>query len=213
MMLFLDVISPKPKFVLIDNNKIIESLYILDQNCMKISDSIQNKFLKLQKKNNLVDFLDYLVVCTGPGSYTSLRVGISFMLGISYSKNIPIYGLSCIDLLSQSILKKDFAQTIILICSANNQNFICVPRLNEYSQYKTSKINDKYMFDNINLNIYSKCISNYPLPSILKKEIILKIKHLENKNFEDNVIQYSAIILKKQSILQAIYISENKLFN
>ena len=49
MKLFLDVISPKPKFVLIDNNKIEESLDILDKKNINVSDSIHNKFLRLQK--------------------------------------------------------------------------------------------------------------------------------------------------------------------
>ena len=74
MILFLDVISPEPKFVLIDNNKTIESLHILDGNYKKISDRIHIKFLSLQKKYNLINLLNYLIVCTGPGSYTSLRV-------------------------------------------------------------------------------------------------------------------------------------------
>ena len=86
-------ISPVPKFVITDNNKVIESLHILDildQNYTKVSDTILNKFLILQRKHNLLNLLDHLIVCTGPGSYTSLRVGISFMLGIRYSREIPI---------------------------------------------------------------------------------------------------------------------------
>ena len=87
---------------MIDNNKVIESLHILDQNNTKISDSIHNKFLTLQKKHTLLGLLDCLIVCTGPGSYTSLRVGISFLLGISYSKMIPIFGLSYTELLKNA---------------------------------------------------------------------------------------------------------------
>ena len=117
MILFLDVISPVPKFFLIDSNKVIESLDILNKNNNKISDCLQKKFLFLQNKYNLLDLLDCLIICTGPGSYTSLRVGISFMLGISYSKEIPISGITCTELLSQFIKIEDFNKTFIIICS------------------------------------------------------------------------------------------------
>ena len=213
MILFLDVISPIPQFVVIDNNKIIESLHILDGDCTKISDVIQKKFLVLQKKNNLLDILNYLIVCTGPGSYTSLRVGISFMLGISYSKNLPIYGLSCIDLLSQSVLEKEFDNTILVVCSSNNQNFICIPRKKEQYKYKTYKFNDENVLNNINLNSYSKCISNYPMPDELKEEILINIDCLEYKEFKKSIIQYLPVILKKRNILHPIYVSNNKLFD
>ena len=64
-----------------------------------------------------------MIVYTGPGSYTSLRVGISFMLGISYSKEIPLSGITCTELLSQFIKAEDVDKTFIVICSANNQYF------------------------------------------------------------------------------------------
>ena len=57
MIIFLDVISPIPKFVIIDNNKVIESLHILDDNCEKISDTIHDKFLILQRKHNLLNLI------------------------------------------------------------------------------------------------------------------------------------------------------------
>ena len=213
MILFLDVISPDPEFVLIDNNKVIESLHIIDENHNKISDSLQKKFLMLQKKKDFINNLDYLIICIGPGSYTGLRVGISFMLGISYSKNIPIYGFSCVDLLSQFIIKKNTNRTILIICSANNQNFISLPFKNKYCKFKTYKIDGEYITNNINLKKYSSCISNYPLPEKLKNKTLNKIKCLNYKSLKEGILQYLPLISKKQSIIKPIYISENKLFD
>ena len=88
MILFLDTVSPSPTFTVIKDNKVIHSIHILDENSNKISDRIIPVFLKLQKESQLDDKIKKLVVCTGPGSYTSLRVGIAFMYGISYSKKI-----------------------------------------------------------------------------------------------------------------------------
>lgn len=213
MELFLDVISPKPKFVLIDNNKIEESLDILDKDNINVSDSIHNKFLRLQKNNNFIDYLDTLIVTIGPGSYTSLRVGISFMLGISYAKKISIYGLSALNLMSYSILKKDFNKTIIITCSGKNQNFISTPSHKNNYEYKTYKINAGYKFNNINLNMYSKCMINYPLDTILKKKISDNIQNIKYKKLEDIIIQYLPVCLKKKGNIHPIYISENVLFN
>ena len=60
MILFLDVVSPCPKFVLIDNDKdkIIQSIHILDQNITKISDSLLSKYLILEKKYELFNKIE-----------------------------------------------------------------------------------------------------------------------------------------------------------
>ena len=98
MILFLDTVSPTPTFSVIKDNKIILSIHILDKNSNKISDHIIPVFFELQKESELGDKIKKLIVCTGPGSYTSLRVGIAFMYGISYSKKIPLIGITCFDL-------------------------------------------------------------------------------------------------------------------
>ena len=202
-----------PKFIITDNNKVIESLYILDQNVNRISDSIHNKFLILQKKHNLLSLLDKLIVCTGPGSYTSLRVGISFMLGISYSRKIPIYGISCTELLSKFVDKKDFYKIFLVICSTNNQYYICLPINNKNYKYKIMKINNQNPFMDIDLRLYSKCITNYNLPDILNKAISLNIKIFDYINIEDKFYQNFFTILNNKTLLKPIYISDNKLFN
>ena len=213
MILFLDVISPEPKFVVIDNNKNIESLHILDDNYNKISDRIHIKFLNLQKKYNLINLLNYLIVCTGPGSYTSLRVGISFMLGISYSKNIPIRGFSGTQLLGSSVLIEDFYKTLIVICSTNNQNYICLPKNHNKFQYKILNVIHQDSLNNIDFKLYSKCITNFNLPDFLNNELSYNIKKLEYINFEDKLNNNLLTTSVDEKILQPIYVSNNKLFN
>ena len=213
MILFLDVISPKPKFILIDNNKVIESLHILENDYTRISDIILNKFLILLKKYNLLDKIKYLVVCTGPGSYTSLRVGISFMIGLSYTNKIPIYGVSCSKFISQFVSKKDFYDIFIIICSSNNQNYIFFPEDQKNSLYKIININEENSFNNINLKFYSKCISNYNLPDFINKKICPFIQKIKYINFEDKLQENFVMSLENNVIIQPIYISDNKLFD
>ena len=57
---------------------------------------------------------DGIIVATGPGNFTSLRVGISFGIGLSKSLSIPIYGVSSL----QSII---FSHKTV---SANNEHFL-----------------------------------------------------------------------------------------
>ena len=217
MILFLDVISPVPKFVLIDNNKVIESLHILNKNNSKVSNCLHKKFLTLQKKYNLLDLLECLIVCTGPGSYTSLRVGISFMFGLSYSIKKPLKGITCTELFSLFINVDDIDKTFIIICSGNNQYFACFPIQNENYNYKILKIDGKDSFENIDLTLYSKCISNFNLPDFINKEIYSGIGKIEFMNLQDKLYEkffsISNDLTINANVLQPIYISNNKLFD
>ena len=74
------------------------------------------------------------------------------MLGISYSKNVPIYGISATELLSRFIIVEEFYNTLIIICSTNNQNFMCLPVNHKNYRYKILSVIDQRSFNNINLN-------------------------------------------------------------
>ena len=39
-----------------------------------------------------------IAVCTGPGSFTGQRVGLSFAVGLALPRNIPVLGFSCFDI-------------------------------------------------------------------------------------------------------------------
>ena len=105
MILFLDTVSSLPVFSIIEENKVIKSIQILSKNSKKISDCIIPAYFKLQNHLQINDKIKKLIVCTGPGSFTALRVGIAFMYGLSISKNIPFIGISCADLLQLAIPK------------------------------------------------------------------------------------------------------------
>ena len=47
--------------------------------------------------------IDYFALGLGPGSFTGMRVGISFVKGLSWSNNKPIIGISTLDILAQNI--------------------------------------------------------------------------------------------------------------
>ena len=47
--------------------------------------------------------IDYFALGLGPGSFTGMRVGISFVKGLSWANNKPIIGISTLDILAQNI--------------------------------------------------------------------------------------------------------------
>ena len=88
MLLFLDVISPIPEFFAIEDNKIIYQCKIVTNESEKLSDNIIQKYIEIDKELNLNKKLKKLAMTIGPGSYTSLRVGASFLSGLSISMNL-----------------------------------------------------------------------------------------------------------------------------
>jgi len=207
MILFLDTVSSLPEFFLIEDNKIVFSKKIITNNDEKMSDCIVSTYIELNKKFSLKKELTGIIVNTGPGSYTALRVGIAFVTGLSISQEIPIVGLSCVDLFRHFIKKKDLKSSAIYICSSNNQNFYCTYHQlkNTYEISKIEKIQD---FNNLNQSQISKIYTN----SKLKIENINNINY-EILSFQELVITNLKKILKmpKQELIQPIYVSNNQI--
>lgn len=62
----------------------------------------------LKKCDAKIDDVLALGVAIGPGSFTSLRVGLSFIKGIAFAKSVPVVGISTLDViaLAQPIAKQ-----------------------------------------------------------------------------------------------------------
>jgi len=212
MILFLDTVSPLPEFSVIKENNIIMSIQILNENCKKISDRIIPVYLELQKKLQINDKIEKLIVCTGPGSFTALRVGIAFMYGLSISKKIPLLGIASFDLLRFVIPKSIKKKTLMIICSSNDQNFICMSS-NQKDKYLIKKLGTKFESIDIDYNQYAYCISNCELPSNFIK--MLNLNTYQEINFTEIVkLNLKEILsLPSNNIVQPIYISDNKILD
>ena len=209
MILFLDTVSPLPEFSLIGDNKIIFSKKIINNHHEKMSDYLIKSYTDLEKKFSLDQKLENLIINIGPGSYTSLRIGIAFFSGLSMSYQIDLKGIPCVDFYKYLISKDDLLLTGIYIHSANNQKFICIydqkkvhynihkiESFNEIENFKIKKIISNTELNKDNLNLFK----NIKYQSISFKEII--IKNLD-----------AIMRLESPKIIEPIYISNNKILN
>ena len=209
MILFLDTISPLPEFSLIADNKIIFSKKIINNHHEKMSDYLIKSYTDLEKKFSLDQKLENLIINIGPGSYTSLRIGIAFFSGLSLSYQIDLKGIPCVDFYKYLISKDDLLSTGIYINSANNQKFICIydQKKEYYNIHKIESFNEienfkiKKVISNTELNKNnSNFFKNIEYQSISFKEII--IKNLD-----------AIMSLESPKIIEPIYISNNKILN
>ena len=209
MILFLDTVSPLPEFSLIGDNKIIFSKKIINNHHKKMSDYLIKSYTDLEKKFSLDQKLENLIINIGPGSYTSLRIGIAFFSGLSLSYQIDLKGIPCVDFYKYLIPKDDLLLTGIYINSANNQKFICIydQKKEYYNIHKIESFNEienfkiKKIISNTELNKNnSNFFKNIKYQSISFKEII--IKNLD-----------AIMNLESPKIIEPIYISNNKILN
>jgi len=207
MILFLDTVSPLPQFSLIQENKVIYSIHIISKKSNKISDSIVSSYIDLKKKINIENKIEKLIVCTGPGSYTALRVGISFMYGLSLSLKKKLLGIGCADLLHQTILKSEQKKTIFFICSSNNQFFYC--KFLDNNKLSIQKFDKELYLEKNKVTEYTNCVSNSILPSDIRTSLDFKsIKVAEFANIISlNTKKISSLCQK--NVIEPIYISNN----
>ena len=201
MFLFLDVASPIPEFHLIKDKNIIVSLKIVENNDEKLSDNIIPKYLKINEKYNLNVKLTKFIITTGPGSYTALRVGASFIAGLSQSMGLPVATISTENM--YDFLYNRNMNSGIYFQSSNNQNFL------------TFKLYEKFVHQKIENN-------NFIFPEHIKKVFYnLKFPNLNNQSLLSEPFSIQDILLSninnlefaENVIIKPIYISNNIILN
>ena len=201
MFLFLDAASPIPEFHLIKDKKVIDSIKIVDDVQFKLSDKIIPTYLEINKKHNLSKHINKLIITNGPGSYTSLRVGASFIAGLSQSMNLPISVIS-----SETIyqyLTNTNNQKAVYFESSNNQRFFSYKKDQKFFHQKVEKEN--YVLPkSINFIFY-----NFTYPKFIEKKINASLFCLK----EVVLNNLSNLEFRKNLIIKPIYISNNSILN
>ena len=201
MFLFLDVASPIPEFHLIKDKKIIDSIKIVNDLNFKLSDKIIPIYLEINKKYNLSKNINKLIITTGPGSYTALRVGASFIAGLSQSMNIPVSIISTQTIYQYLTCTNN--EIGIYFESSNNQCFFSYKRDQQFFHDKIEKKN--YIIPHsINFIFY-----NFVYPKFIEKKInssLFSLKEIVLKNL-------TKINFKEDLIIKPVYVSNNSLLN
>ena len=201
MFLLLDVASPIPEFHLINDKKIIDSIKITDNNDKKLSDLLIPSYLEIDNEYKLSKKLKKLIITIGPGSYTALRVGASFIAGLSQSMNLPVSAVSTLTIYNH--LSEPRNHIGLYFESSNNQKF--------FSYYKNhlfihEKIDDKFykIPDSVSKVLYNFTLPNFINTKIKSEIFSIKINIIENLDkleFDNNLI------------IKPIYISNNSILN
>ena len=201
MFLLLDVVSPIPEIHLINDKKIINSIKIAENHDQKLSDLLIPTYLEIDKAYKLSKNLKKLILTIGPGSYTALRVGASFIAGLSQSMNLPVSAVSTLTI--HNHLSESDNNTGIYFESSNNQKF--------FSYYK----NHEFIHEKIDDMVYkipdsiSKILYNYTLPNFINTNIQSEIFSIKINIMENlDVLEFDNTL-----IIKPIYISNNTILN
>ena len=88
------------------------------------AEKLQPEVDKLLKQNELtVDDIEKLIVCVGPGGFTSTRVGVSAVNAWAFAKNIPVAKVTVFDLFEKP-------ETLIIISANPQEGWVKVPGKN-----------------------------------------------------------------------------------
>ena len=99
---------------LIENGTFIES--VDEDKSKQHAEVLPQLYKELQNRTNFsLSNIDALAVSIGPGSFTGLRIGLSFTKGLAFSKNLPIIPISTMMALAYNARK--FLPTLGIIHS------------------------------------------------------------------------------------------------
>ena len=201
MLLFLDVVSIIPEFHLIKDKKIIYSIKITNNNEKKLSDLLIPIYLELDKNYKLSKNIEKLIITIGPGSYTALRVGASFIAGLSQSMNLPVAVISNTTIYQN--LYDSSKQIGIYLESSNNQKFFTYKKNLEFIHEKIE--NDNYVIPkSVSYVFYNLSMPQFMNIKVKSEAFSIKmhiIQNLHKLNFNKNLI------------IKPIYISNNRILN
>ncbi len=201
MFLFLDVVSPIPEFHLINDKKIEDSIKIIDNSEQKLSDRLISTYLKINNIYKLSKCIKKLIISVGPGSYTSLRVGASFIAGLSYSMNLPVSVISTENIYEYLLDHNNHIG--IYFESSKNQKFFSYKKDLEFFHIKIEK--EKYIVPNSVTLVYYNTI----LPNFINKKIKFKNFSIKNIVLEN----LHSLKFSTNKIIRPLYISNNSLLS
>ena len=201
MFLLLDVASPIPEFHLIDDKKIIDSIKITDNTDQKLSDLLIPTYIEIDTAYKLSKNLEKLIITIGPGSYTALRVGASFVAGLSQSMSLPVAVVSTLTIHNHLLEPNNHIG--IYFESSNKQKFFSYKKNYQFIHEKIDNIS--YVMP----KSVSKVLYNLTLPDFINNNTQSEIFSIKNNVIEN----LDKLEFDKGLIIKPIYISNNTILN
>ena len=124
----------------------------------------------LKELNINIDQIDEFVVCTGPGSFTGIRIGVALIKGMSKGINKKVIGVTAL----QGLLNKVEGNVCAIIDARHD---------NVYAQYR---INDTYSEpDCVNINELLEKLPDENITFVGDAAVVYK-ELIENENYKIN---------------------------
>ena len=122
-LLSLDTSTKNFSLAVVDGHKTLASQDVILEKIL--SDSIIPSIQKILKKAKVsISELDGFVVGLGPGSFTSLRVGLATVKGLAFSLRKPVAGVSSLDAIAMNV-KGNCPQVCVLSDAKRNLVYAC----------------------------------------------------------------------------------------
>jgi len=133
MLLAIDTSTPQIGLSLFDGHKVIaeQNWFSRQMHTVELAPAVVQL---LKSSGSSIEEIDAIGVAIGPGSFTSLRVGISFVKGLAFSRNIPVVGINSLDVLANGI-RIDTLNPLICTLPAGRGRHAC----NHYVPNKKGK--------------------------------------------------------------------------
>ena len=182
------------------NNK---ELIVLKENSDRKHSTLLGVFVNeiFENSNIGINSLDAIALSIGPGSYTGLRIGLSFSKGIAFSLNKPIIPINTIESLNYSINDSNY---FIIVHAYKNYFFI--------QEYRNGQKFKNTIFDTIDFIKHDAIIYGYS-NNKLEKDIIkilpssLNIANVAYDNYNNYICNHIKSI--KPNYIKPIQFKKN----
>ncbi len=154
-----------------------------------------------------ISAIDRFGVCIGPGSFTGIRIGISFAKGLSLVQKIPIVGLSTLEIFAKSI-NKEFEERPILavVDSKQDEYFIQIFSKDNKIANEPYVATSKQIIDLKLENFTIVCSENSNLLSLTEINQITNINKINTEQKLKVIAQQSTIATEPFNNLTPIYL-------
>lgn len=194
MYLFINTTQKESIIMFFQDENIID-FYIWESSNNQSEELLVNINKVIKSNNKSLKDLKGIVVITGPGSYTGIRVGVATANALAFSLNIKILGMNMLDILSAYYFDINFnSNAIIVLIHAIYEKYY-------YAKYYRDDSNNVIRQDvgneeliKIIQNNEAECLALQTRDKIL--EIDNKIE-LSNVEFQKSIVRYITKLLRK----------------